>query len=200
MADLLFCPFCRECFEGEQRCPDHELPLVPFEALPKARVEQPDDAPMSILDPSRGRAELAIAGVALLASFLAPIVEVTSDARSETFSALAAASQRAPNLWAIPIAGAILVSTVSRRRVPLRMRGARLALVFVSLVPLVSIGYSVRRIFEASSIAGMTSTMSFGPYVIGAAALLGVVGSLRFGGRAIERATPPSAPDSGVSR
>ena len=29
----LFCPFCEECFEGEARCPEHDIPLVPFEDL-----------------------------------------------------------------------------------------------------------------------------------------------------------------------
>ena len=37
---LLFCPFCRECFEGEAQCPEHELALVRFEDLP--REEDPD--------------------------------------------------------------------------------------------------------------------------------------------------------------
>ena len=30
---VLFCPFCRESFEGETHCPEHELALVPFDRL-----------------------------------------------------------------------------------------------------------------------------------------------------------------------
>lgn len=200
MSQVLFCPFCKDSFEGVDRCPEHDLALVPFDELPRAPREQADDAPMQILDPRRGRGELALAGVSLLVAFVLPLVEVAVADRSQSFSTLAAATQRAPNLWAIPASGAILLSTVARRRVPLRMRGARLALSLVALVPIVSVVYSVRRIFEAGALDGATVSMGVAPHVIIAAALVAIVGSLRFGGAPPSRGAGPSEPDTGLSR
>ncbi|HVZ36050.1 MAG TPA: hypothetical protein VG963_26665, partial [Polyangiaceae bacterium] len=45
---VLFCPFCRECFEDSSTCPEHELRLVPFDQLtpdPEAREDEGDAAP-----------------------------------------------------------------------------------------------------------------------------------------------------------
>ena len=36
-APILFCPFCRESFEGEAVCPEHDLELVPIDRLPRSR-------------------------------------------------------------------------------------------------------------------------------------------------------------------
>lgn len=199
MATPLFCPFCRDCFEDTDRCPDHDLVLVPFEALPVPPREQEDDAQVPILDPTRGRAELLVSGLVLLGGFLAPLVEVSALGRTQTFTALAAAAERAPNLWSIPIAGALFVSLVARRRTPLQMRGARLAALVVALAPIVSIVYSVRRMLAAAEMEdGVRVAVGMGPYVIVAASLLGVVGALRFGGSLRAHGSAPSSPDTGT--
>lgn len=200
MAKLLFCPFCRECFEDTDRCPDHDLPLVPFEELPVAPREQDDDAPVPMLDPSRGRAELTVAALALFAGFLAPLVEVSALGRTQSFTALAAAAERAPNLWSIPIAGALFASLVLRRRTPLQMRGARLAGLMVALAPVISVVYSVRRMLNAATLEqGVTVTMLWGPYLVVAASILAAIGSFRFGGALRAHGSAPSSPDSGVA-
>ncbi|MBX7197444.1 MAG: hypothetical protein K1X94_35695 [Sandaracinaceae bacterium] len=200
MAKLLFCPFCRECFEDADRCPDHDLPLVPFEQLPAAPREQEDDGQVPMLDPARGRLELVLAAIGLLLGFLVPLVEVSAAGRTQTFSALAAAAERAPNLWAIPIAGALFASLVGRRRTPLQMRGARLAGIVVALAPIVSLVYSIRRMIMAASLEhGVSVSIAWGAYLIGLSALLGIVGSVRFGGALRAHGTAPSSPDSGVS-
>jgi hypothetical protein len=200
MAKLLFCPFCRECFEDTDRCPDHDLPLVPFQELPVPPREQEDDAPVPMLDPSRGRAELTVSAVALLGGFLAPLVEVSALGRTQSFTALAAAAERAPNLWSIPIAGALFASLVARRRTPLQMRGARLASLMVALAPIVSIVYSVRRMLMAATLEdGVTVTVLWGPYVVVAASILAAVGSIRFGGSLRAHGSAPSSPDSGAA-
>jgi hypothetical protein len=198
MTKLLFCPFCRECFEDGDRCPDHDLVLVPFDALPVAPREQGNDEPVSMLDPSRGRAELTVAALGLLGGFLAPLVEVTALGRAQSFTALAAAAERAPNLWSIPVAGALFASLVLRRRTPMQMRGARLAALVVSIAPVISVVYSVRRMFHAAALEpGVAVTMLWGPYLIVAASILAAVGSLRFGGSLRPHGSAPSSPDSG---
>ena len=204
-AKLLFCPFCRECFEDTDRCPDHDLVLVPFEALPMPPREQEDDAPVPILDPKRGRAELIVAALGLLGGFVAPLVTVSAvtasgATRVQTFTALAAAAERAPNLWAIPVAGALFASFVARRRTPIQMRGARLAALMVAVAPIVSIVYSVRRMMTAASLEqGVSVSVEGGAYVVVIASIVAIVGSVRFGGALRAHGTAPSSPDTGVS-
>lgn len=198
MAKLLFCPFCRECFEDTDRCPDHELVLVPFEELPVPPREQDDDAPVPMLDPSRGRAELTLAALGLLGGFLAPLVEVSASGRTQSFTALAAAAERAANLWSIPVAGALFASLVARRRTPIQMRGARLAGLMVALAPIISVVYSVRRMLNAATLEqGVTVTVQWGPYLVVGASILAAVGSIRFGGALRAHGSAPSSPDSG---
>ena len=202
-AKLLFCPFCRECFEDLERCPDHDLPLVPFEALPVPVVEQEDDAPVPVLDPKRGRLELVVAALGLLGGFLLPLVQVTAVTaagveRAQSFTALAAAAERAPNLWAVPIAGALFASLVARRRTPLQMRGARLAALIVALAPVLSVVYSLRRMMAAADLErGVAVSVEPGAYVIVGAAIVAVIGSVRFGGELRAHASAPSSPDTG---
>ena len=61
---VLFCPFCRECFEGVQVCPDHDLALIPFHKLPpdRASTELPElneDTPLEALEVRFGRGFVA---------------------------------------------------------------------------------------------------------------------------------------------
>jgi hypothetical protein len=197
---LLFCPFCRECFEAEARCPDHDLPLVPFDRLPPSAVEgqQEDDAPVGMLEWRRGRAELLVAGLALLASFVLPWVEVRAAGLVQEFTALSAAAQRVPNLWAVPVAGAFFVSLVLRRRTPLQMRAARVAALVAAAAPMISTVYSLRRVHQAAALeAGVEVAVRWGAWVTVGAALLGAVGALRFGGALRAHGSPPSSPEGG---
>lgn len=193
-----FCPFCRECFEDIERCPEHDLPLVSFEAIAATPRERADDEPVPMLDPGRGRAELVVAAIGLLAGFAMPFVTVRAFGRSQAFTGLAAAAERAPNLWAVPVAGALLGSFVLRRRTPIQMRGARLAAIVIALAPIVSVIYSVRRILFAASLeSGITVDVEVGPWVVGASGVLAIVGAVRFGGRLRASLRPPSSPDTG---
>jgi hypothetical protein len=200
--DLLFCPFCRECFEGETRCPDHDLPLVPFDRLPPSAAEQEleDDAQVGMLEWRRGRAELLVAGLALLVSFVVPWVEVRAVGQVETFTALAAAAERVPNLWAVPVAGAFFVSLVLRRRTPIQMRGARLAALVVAAAPAFSALYSLRRIHQAAALEpGVEVAVRWGAWLMVGAAVLGAIGALRFGGAPRAHGSAPSSPEGGAA-
>ena len=85
-----------------------------------------------------------------------------------------------------------------RRRTPLEMRGARLAGVALALMPAISIGYSLwniqRAVGQAHGAVALSPAM--GAWVVGAACVLLLVGSARFGavgsGRA-EEALPHGA-------
>src|SRR5687768_14108562 len=114
---LLFCPFCREAFEGERACPDHELVLVPYEALPEARRRDApaEDEPLSAYDPRLGRAFLFVSVVVILIGFMLPFATTTAEDRTLTLSGFEIASRR-PVLWAVPaVAGAMILVLAFRR-------------------------------------------------------------------------------------
>ena len=148
-APLLFCPFCKECYEGIAQCPDHELTLVPFDALPRDAEEDslPGDEDRLVgFDPRFGRGIVALGVALMLGSFAAPMMEVTTTTQSRVFSAYAAALTNAPNLWTIPFVAAMFVAFLARRRTPSELRGARAAGVALSLTPFVSMAYSWWRV------------------------------------------------------
>src|SRR3954447_13256416 len=62
---VLFCPFCRESFEGRSKCPEHDLALVGFDKLgpdpfePENMPEVVDETPLATIDPAFGRGYVA---------------------------------------------------------------------------------------------------------------------------------------------
>ena len=81
-ASVLFCPFCAESFEALERCPDHDLPLVPWQALPRSKPPLRDDEPVARFSPRHGRGVwMATAALTLLAFVLLPLGHVQGDAR-----------------------------------------------------------------------------------------------------------------------
>lgn len=188
-APLLFCPFCRECYEGVSQCPEHDLTLVAWDALP--RSEEPEelgiDDEVSPVDLRYGRGEL-LAGVAvLMVSVISPLFRVTEGEEGRTFTLLEAATDRAPNLWTVPFVAALVLSIVLRRRTIGQMLGARLAMLILATGPFLSLGYTLWKIYEGA--AQMTATrywevhvqLSWGVGLVLAGAALLVVGALRLG-------------------
>jgi len=185
---LLFCPFCREAFEGQDRCPDHELALVPWEELPGSESEElrAEDA-VSPVDPRFGRGELFASVALLFSSVLCPIFTVTEGEDARAFSLLEAATDRHPNLWTVPFVAAIVLSVTLRRRTIREMLGARLALLILALGPPASLGYTLWRVSTNADSLGAALHRSIGvtpewgivPVLVGA--LLLAVGSVRLG-------------------
>jgi hypothetical protein len=201
---LLFCPFCRECYEGQTECPEHELALVPFHKLP--REEDPEAPPpydqrLGPFDPRFGRG-LIMGGIVLsLVGFLMPLLQLATSTQSREWSGLEIAASRAPNLWTIPFVAATFAWFLARRRTPIAMQGARLAGVVVALAPLVSLAYTLVRIHihvahlvERTGRA-MSVSLEYGVVVIALGALLLFVGSLRFGVLPAPRGAPFGEPD-----
>lgn len=204
--DLLFCPFCRDCFEGTARCPDHDLLLVPWDELPRG-PDEPDvldtDA-LAPVDPRFGRAELYAGALLLLAGFVAPLFTVTSaDVMSEprTFSALAAAADQAPNLWTLPFVGVVMLSLALRRRTPRAMRGTRLAALVLTLAVPASLAYTLHQVRAGA--AQMTAErgyafaahLEWGVALPLLATLVLAIGSLRFGVVPVHAPSAPASPD-----
>lgn len=189
-APLLFCPFCRECFEGEKECPEHELALVPFERLPKE--DDPDavpahDAPVPLFDARFGRGWVLAGIVILVAGFAMPLMEIATATQSTVFSGFSAAVRRAPNLWMLPFVAAMFAWVLVRRRTPIAMRGARLAGVVFAIAPLFALGYTLIKVTQgaAEHVArtgqAMDVNVEYGVVVVAVGALSLLIGSARLG-------------------
>jgi hypothetical protein len=188
---LLFCPFCRECFEGELECPAHELPLVTFEALPRDPADEAEfpnhDQPVSILDPRFGRGFVMAGVLVSLVGFSMPVLSILSGEQSRVFSGFEAAASRAPNLWTVPFVALMFAWILARRRTPLAMLGARLAGVVFALAPLFSLIYTVLKVRQGAeqwaqqTHRSMVVDIEYGVFVIAVGVLSLLVGSIRFG-------------------
>lgn len=204
-AEVLFCPFCRECYEGTKVCPEHELALVPFQELPRQAHERALrwDEPVPPWEPRFGRLELVIgATLALVGFFGPPLMSGRFDDAPVAWTALQLATSRAPNLWTVPFAALLFGMFLYRRRTPLEMRGARLAGVVLAVMPAVSLGYSLWNVQRA--VEGMHGALALsfdvGAWCIGAASVFLLIGSLRFGALGSDAQPHGAAPDPDEAR
>ncbi len=150
---LLFCPFCRECFEGEELCPDHELALVPFDRLPKrldVDYTPTDDEVLQMYDLRFGRGWLMGAAVLCLVGFVLPMVTTSSPEESIVSSGIAVASRVAPNLFVLPAIALGIVSILFRRRTLRAMRAARMVVPLMAGVGIFSLAYTLYRISQGA--------------------------------------------------
>lgn len=204
---LLFCPFCRECYEGERVCPVHELELVEFQDLPRQAHERslPGwDERVRAWDPRFGRAWIALGVLGCAVGFLLPLVQASAEQASQSWSGLELATSRGRNLWTIPFSGAMFVFFLLRRRTPRQMFGARLVAVILSVMPVVSLAYSLWNVqrFAADAAGAVAVGWGSGVWVLAASSVLLLVGSIRFGGMPTSGELPhgsePDRPDTGI--
>lgn len=195
---LLFCPFCRECYEGERECPVHELELVEFQDLPKQAHERQVhgwDDPVAPWEPRLGRAWLAIGAALMFIGFFMPIVVATTEEGSQAWSGVVIATGPGKNLWTVPFAAALFVFFLIRRRTPVQMLGTRLVALVLSVMPAVSLGYSLYNVQRAAdrTHGAMVVEWGNGVWVIAAATVLLLIGSARFGVQPTGDALPHGA-------
>jgi hypothetical protein len=195
---LLFCPFCRECYEGETHCPEHELELVEFAALPRQAHERAVDwdEPVAAWDLRFGRLEIVLGVVAALVGFFVlPMAVGRFDDEPVSWTALQIATSRAPNLWTVPFVAALFAVFLYRRRTPLQMRGSRLAGIVLSLMPGASLAYSLWNVQRgvARSHGAIALDWGAGVWVMAAASVFLLVGSVRFGAVDLDASLPHGA-------
>jgi hypothetical protein len=200
---LLFCPFCRECFEGETACPDHELALVSFDALPVAKRAVPkDEAQLPMHDARFGRGWLALAVVLILVGFALPMVTTVEDS-PRTASGVDVAFRVAPNLVAVPLVAVAFLSVLYRRRSLRSMRGARVAVPVLGLLGMTSLGITLHRILLGAEMQrehwgiDIAVMPNVGVFVMGAGLLLSLFAGLRLGVAPRSRELPHGAGPSG---
>ena len=181
----LFCPFCRECFEGETHCPDHELGLVSFEDLPPdptAARPPRDDEELVLHEWRHGRGIVLAAALTMLVGFAMPFLHAVEGERQVTESAFAL-SLRAPILWMVPGVAVAMVFILMRRRTVAALRGVRLAVPVLCVLAGSSMAYTVWRAFRLAELTAedMTLTVQPGLYVMAAGCIVGMLGGTRLG-------------------
>jgi len=185
-ARILFCPFCRECYEGESRCPVHELPLVEFVDLPKMAHERRLPGYEEDVDPwdtRFGRGWLALGVVFVAVGFLMPFASATVDDQEVTWSALDLATGPSRAMWTIPFVGVLYVWLLIRRRNVLAMLGARLVALSLSVAPVLAAGYSMVHMWRGieNLHGGGLLEWGMGIPVMAAGSILLMFGAMRFG-------------------
>jgi hypothetical protein len=192
---ILFCPFCRECFEGERTCPEHDIALVPLERLPPAELEADedddgapaaaagDDAPLSLWEPGHGRGLVALG--ALLNALALALVFVRGKSGSDGLAAYELAVT-APSLWTLLLVSFTLLFVLKRRRTPRALRGLRVLVPALAFISPLTVTWVLWRLYAGAAVwapGGRHIGLELGPavYAVGIAALLTFVGGLRLG-------------------
>lgn len=206
---VLFCPFCREAFEGETQCPEHDLALVSFEQLPGSKssdVVPPDDERLDTFELRFGRAITALGALLAIVGFACPIGVITSAGDAVYVTGPSIAVTHAPTLWAVPGIGLGVLVLLARRRTLARMRAIRLVVPLLAWGVPMSAWSAVRKLdrwAEAMSVGDRVAVAHYGwgLGVLGAATLLMIIGGLRLGLTAEPKVLPHGAePDSTRSR
>ena len=176
--------------EGEAKaCPVCQMPLAKLHKLPPSIDALHDDdgvppapetEPLPLTYLGRGKGVLAALGVAGLALFFLPWVQLTLpyiDAKS----AFDLAHERIGWLWACCVCWLVLVPTVLSRRSIVQMRGARVAAAFLSVIPAISIGILLARP-PRGGIIPVRYTWDWPMWVTLAVSVVAVLFSFRLGG------------------
>jgi hypothetical protein len=187
---VLFCPFCRESFEGQSHCPEHELALVPLARLgassaPGAEHEHADDddldepevprdvRPLALLDPRQGRGGVALGALCQLAALGLPLLRVDASEPAATYEL----ARAIPSLWTLLLVAFTVSYTLARRRSPRALRSLRVVVPALGAVALACLLWAHGRF-------GFAAQPAAGSFLIAAGALLLVACGARLGAAA----------------
>ena len=206
---VLFCPFCRETFEGETKCPEHELALVPFEQLPGSSSADDlprDDEQLDTFELRFGRAIVGAGALLAIIGFACPIGEITAASESVLVTGPSIAVTHAPTLWAVPGIGFAVLVLLATRRTLARMRAIRLVVPLLAWGVPMSVWSALRKLDRWAEQMTVGEVPAVGHYswglgVLGVATLLMIIGGLRLGVTKAPKVLPHGAePDSARSR
>jgi hypothetical protein len=189
---LLACPFCREMFEeGEATsCPVCGMELTKFDKLPVSIEAIHDDGeiplepehdllPWSCLRRGKGiMILLAVFGVAL---FFLPWVRLTLP-YIDSKSGFDLAHQRIGWLWASLVGWTVLIPTVLSRRTIAKLRGARVAAMFLSAIPAIAVTILLSKP-PRGGLVPVRYTWDWPIYAVLAVSMVALAFATRLGGR-----------------
>ncbi len=181
---VLFCPFCRESFEGQNHCPEHELALVPLTRLDARNVldadpegddlDEPrlsrDLQPLALFDPRQGRGWVALGALCQLLALALPLLRTDASAAVATYEL----ARGIPSLWTLSLIAFTVLYTLARRRTPRALRGLRVVVPALGAVALACLLWAYGRL-------GFQAVPTLGSYVITVGALLLALFGLRLG-------------------
>jgi hypothetical protein len=185
---VLFCPFCGDGFEGLSHCPDHELPLVPWQQLPRAKRSDPPDIDLAWHSPRLGRGWLASDALLTWIAFASLPLGHALGSASMGGTMLQLALHGAHKLWLVPAASTTLLLMLRRRRSPQALRAARIAALFTVLIAPLCVLWTWYGVREAVAVLAqrngqaLVPVLGSGAYLVLLATLPGLLGALRLGG------------------
>lgn len=194
-----FCPFCREPFEGLDRCPDHDLPLVEFgEFVASSRDRLPAlDERLSPSDLRFGRGQIGIGAVLVLVGLGMPAV-VDGFREGATTTGFELWQLRADYLLVLPASVVLAVVAVFRRDTRRGLMAVRLAVgiaLVTALAALSVAAYHVQTYAAQRTSAGESGEVSpgYGVVVILCGLVMAAHATARLGrpwGEASKRRSP----------
>lgn len=185
---VLFCPFCRESFEGARTCPEHDLALVAFDKLSRDHEADDDEAPISDdtplrpLEPRYGRAIVA-AGALLNALGLG--LDFVRFPDGTGLSTLLLASSL-PALWSLGLVSFTLLFVLRRGNTLRKLRALRVLVPALACIGPALLFWELYRIRQgavlwAAHVRSSQAVPSSAVYVVCAASLLIGYGGMRLG-------------------
>lgn len=153
---VLFCPFCRESFEGRGSCPDHELTLVSFDQLrPDESAHEPDDElaeahaarpvddrPLTLFEPRYGRGIVALGALFDLLALLLRLLELPSSDPPRTYQL----AHAIPSLWTLLLVAFTVFFALARRRTLRALRSLRVLMPLLALVSPATLVWAIIRL------------------------------------------------------
>jgi hypothetical protein len=184
---VLFCPFCRESFEGARVCPDHDLVLVPFHKLPpdiasRTTSVPEDDTPLETLEPRFGRGYVALGAVLNGTALGAEFVRFPG---GRGLSTLALASAM-PALWTLGLVSFTLLFVLRRAKTLRALRAVRVLVPALACLGPATLAWEIMRIRSGAAlwVAQVRSTQAtpgLALYLVLAASVLIAYGGVRLG-------------------
>jgi hypothetical protein len=183
---VLFCPFCRESFEGQTHCPEHELLLVSFQRLSSEPTSAEDlldePEPLSPWDLRYGRGSVLLGA---LLNALALGVEFVRFPDGSAPSTLAMASSL-PALWSLALVTFTVVFALRRGTSLRALRALRVVVPALGLVSPLVVGWELFRLRQgavlwAQHVRSRDVELGYAPYLVACASLLIIYGGARLG-------------------
>jgi hypothetical protein len=186
---VLFCPFCRESFEGRTTCPEHDLVLVGFEKLgpdpfdPENMPEVIDETPLGLVEPTFGRGFVAagafLNALALGCNFIRGSAASPGVTTRELASTL-------PSLWTLGLVSFTLLFILQRRRTPRALRSVRVLVPVLAFISPLTALWALHRVNDgvlvwATGQRAVNPVPGLALYVIALATAFTLYGGLRLG-------------------
>lgn len=165
----LFCPFCRESFDGERVCPAHALELVPLHRLGSGLPRE------GFFDAGVARPLALVGALCTTWAMAAPLVVWAS----HDASAFRVALEMAPQLWAAVTASWLQCALILRATERQRLRSLWPALVGLPLVAALFMAHALWRLLRLADAQQVQMGVGWGAWLLLAGLGFGLLAGIR---------------------